>query len=371
MSFFSPKKILLLGFVVALLVAIPLTVFYLQTQQQTQGGAAKSTTLSFDPTSTQLNPIQKKVGEDIALNVMMNPGTNQVIATTLNIQYDPTKIATVEAEPTAAFSSIIEGPIYTPGNISITMSVGIDLTKVIKEITKVAKISFKAVAPTEPSNPTQVTFTGRTNVTSTVSSDPEDTNVLSTTIPAFIAIGAGDIVVIPTPTSTPPPPAGLPAPNTAPVCATLNIDREASGSAPFSVLFTVNGNDTDGTIKKATFNFGDGPVQDVTIGGGIGSSSVSVQIAHTYNNPGAFRASALLTDNLNGTSDPNVCQQTITVGTPIVTQTPIGAPVVPDITTAPTPAPTIAPPGPGDNIVKIGVLGAALSIIGGFLFLAL
>ncbi|MDO8657927.1 MAG: cohesin domain-containing protein [Candidatus Levybacteria bacterium] len=380
MSFLSGKKILLLGFVVSLLVIIPVTVYFLQKQQQTESGAAKSTTLCFtsspNTSSCLAASLQKTVGDTFSLDVLMKPETNQVIATTLNINYDPTKIATTEAglvRSADAFTSVIEGPVYTEGNISITMSVGIDLTRVVKTDTKVATITFKALSLTEPTG-TQVTFTDQTNVTSTVS-DPE-TNVLSTAIPATIVILAGNN---PTPTAaaTPSPTPIVvrtsPTPNIPPACTSLNIDRAATGSAPLSITFTANGNDTDGTISKVTFDFGDGPMQDVTQAGGIGTNTVSVQATHAYNNPGSFTARAILTDSNNGTSIPNACTQAITVepATPPIgggeTPAPTAPPVVEPTS---TPTPTMVP-GPGSKIIGIGAAGIILTIIGGALFLAL
>ena len=374
----NAKNILILGFVVSLLIAIPVTVYFLQKQQQTTSKATASTSLCFTKMTDNIcldntNKPTYKVKDTFNLDVLMKPGTNNVIATTLNIKYDPTKVATSSPgfRLSNAFSSVIEGPIYTDGNISVTMSVGIDVDKVIKADTKIATVFLEALSPTGDAG-TDIKF-DQTTVTSTVS-DPE-TNVLSTSTPAKIIItGSG---VTPTPSvTTPTPTSSISTPNVPPVCTSLNIDRAASGSAPLSVTFTTVGNDSDGTIQKATFNFGDGPVEDVTVGGGIGTNSVSVQKAHTYNNPGTYTAKAVLTDNSSGISASDNCTQVIAVEPGVPTPTGIGGPII-QPTSTPLPTPTLAAvtpmpsPGPGGIIIGIGAAGVILSIIAGAIFLAL
>lgn len=374
MSFFSQKKFLLFGFILVLLTVIPITVFYLQQQQEVRSRAAPATTLSFSPASSSSSPIAKNVGQVFDLDVTMTPDTNQVIATKLVINYDKSKLATEGAGlvvNATAFPSILEGPTYTDGVITVTMTVGIDITKAIRTQTKVATITFKAKDQTVVT-PTQVTFSDQTNVTST--SDPE-ANVLSLRNPSFIAIGAG-------PTGTPGP-TGITKP---PVCDTLNLDRVPTGAAPFSVAFAVNGSDPDGTVSKVTIDFGDGPAQEITQGSGIGTKSVAVQVSHTYSNPGTFTAKATLTDDGGTVSSGTTCTKTITVtqptpGAPQPTggkgapeATPSAAPTaVPTAVPSPTPVAqsTIAPTGPGDTLLGIGVVGVFLTVVGTILLFAL
>lgn len=387
MSSLSGKKLLLIGFIVFLLIAIPITIYVLQKQQQTQSSAAKATVLTLKSsvpgqTSSREAPLTKAIGDTFDLDVMINPGTNQVIATTLNIKYDPTKLEAQSIEPSIALPQVIDGPTISNGTITLAVAAGIDLTKVVTATTKIATVKFKTLAATAGA-PTEVSFSDETNVTSTRSSGDTEPNVLSSTVPAFILVNTGTPTLTPPPLPTatiiitPQPPIGSPIPNVPPVCSSLTIDREATGSAPFSIAFTANGTDNDGTISKITFNFGDGPIQDVTVGGGIGTNSVSTQIAHTYRNPGTFKATAVLTDNRGGASDPGVCQQTITVSQAVATPPPVGGPIVtvappePTVTEQPTPVPTITKPGPGDTLIKVGAAGAILSILGGLLFFAL
>lgn len=387
---FDRKRFLIFGFVVVLLLVVPLTVYILQKQQETRSRATASTTLDMSPAAVSTN-----VGKTFDLNVMMNPGSNQVIASTLIITYDPTKLATLPASlvPNATvFPSILEGPVYSNGKASITLTVGVDVTKAIQTSSKVATISFKAIGETN-GTPTEVRLSTDTNITST--SDPE-INVLSTTKPALITINAA--------VPTPPGGGGTPAPtsgilptspivptripvvpttipgvggnpiNNSPLCSGLNVDRTPSGAAPFSITFTLNGSDSDGTIQKATFNFGDGPIQNILSSGGIGTNSVSVQVAHTYNNPGTYNASAILTDSGGAVSSGSAaCSQTITVSQAAPTSGPLGgAPNKSGL--SPTPPISLGPslkPGPGEVVLGIGAFGVILSVIGAFVFFTL
>lgn len=403
---FNGKKLFLIGFIVVLLVGIPATVFLLQQQQETRSRAEKSTNLTFTPESSDTAPIQKKVGEAIALDVNVDPGQNLVSFVKLQIQYDPAKLATASANAfqanTVAFPSVLEGPIYSSGKIEVTLSVGPDPTKAIQEAVKAATITFTALSDTPPGTPTLVTYGITTQVLSIGSNDQASENVLANAAPATIEIGAGAITGTPadiptgspTPTvevpTTAPTATGTPAPTTetpsatptptgtgggggdgdlgeVPVCNSLTLDRESSGNAPFSITFTANGADSDDTVSKATFNFGDGQVSDVTAGGGIGTNSVNVQISHTYNNAGTYQASAVLTDAASNVSDSGACQQTITV---TASGSATLAPATPTVANG-TPTPTMVPTGPLGLTIGLGAAALFLMIAGGLIFFAL
>lgn len=360
MSFLS-KKILLFGIIFTLLVAIPITM-YLLTQGETRQkiSAVRATKLFFTPES-----VSTSVNQTFDLGVTVDPGTNQISFVKLLINYDATKLATAGAgfsPNTSALPGVLEGPIYTPGKISVTLTVRADPTSVIQTQTQVGTVTFKAIADTA-GIPTQITFDAldnQTQVLSIASADLPSENVLSSTSPASVVIGASTLT--PTAAASPTPTSGTPTPtsraNQSPVCTALNVDRAATGDVPFSITFTAVGSDTDGTISKVTFNFGDGPVEDVTQSGGIGTNSVSAQASHTYNSPGTYTASAIITDNAGGVSSGTTCTQIITVN-----EAPTPTPLVP--------TPTLAPSGPGDSVVSIGVIGAILTVLGAILFFAL
>lgn len=407
----SGKKLFLIGFIIILLIGIPLTIYFLQKQQETRSRAQKSTNLTFAPESSQVSPIQKNIGDSVPLDIMVNPGTNLVSFVKLSIQYDPDKLATDSANAfapnTTVFPTVLEGPVYSSGKIEVTLSVGPDPTKAVQVLSKAGTVTFKAIANTAEGQPTVVTYSSTTQVLSIGSTDQASENVLSSTTPATIAIGGqavitGTPVPIPTgtltptpvvtatetptpsPTATPSPtsiaatatpttafvpsPTGTGSANVVPVCNSLAVDRATTGSAPFSITFTANGTDSDGTISKVNFNFGDGAVSgDITTSGGIGTNSVNVQTSHTYNNAGTFTASAVLTDNNGGASNVTTsCQQTILVqgagtATPGVATTP----------GAMTPTPTLAKTGSVSTTIGIGAAVLLFIVGGGLLFFIL
>jgi hypothetical protein len=386
------RKILLFGFIAVLLVGIPVSLFIVQQNQNNATKAEKATKLSFVPDSSATTPISKQLDDPIALDINVDPGTNIVSYMKLEIQYDETKLATAEADALkineTAFPVTLEGPTFSPGKISVTISVGSDPTKAIQTITKAATINFKAIGETGDT-PTNVTYGNTTEILSLGSNDQASENVLLSVNPAVITIGqtttsgtpsdAPTITTAPTLTTVPTTateptvvpttvtePTGVGTSNQVPVCQGLNLDRDTTGGAPYAVTFTSLGTDADGTISKVTFNYGDGPVETVTTSGGIGTNTISVQKAHTYNNPGTYQASAILTDNIGGVSDANTCTKTIIVLAPTLPSgnTDTG-------NTNVTPLPTISPTGPGDLFVGLSALAGVLTIIGGIIFFAL
>lgn len=212
MSIFSSyKKIFLLGFIVVILIAIPLSVYVAQQRQRKITKAAASTVLSFEPASPTV-----KVGDILTLNVVLDPGTgasaNQVSFVKLSISFNPNKFATVTdslapnpASPNT-LTSVLEDPVYESGKASISLSIGADPTKVVTAKTKIAILRLKAididnfVTPTVPN----IRFdpAPNTQVLSIASSDQTSENVLSTTIPATVTINSASASGSPTPTIT-------------------------------------------------------------------------------------------------------------------------------------------------------------------------
>lgn len=403
----SGKKLFLIGFLVVLLVGIPLTVFLLQQQQEVRSRAEKSTIVTFSPDSTQAAPITKAVGDTVPLDINVDPGKNLVSFVKLEIQYDPEILATASANAfqanTTAFPSIMEGPVYTPGKIAITLSVGPDPTKAIQQKVKAATVTFKTLKSTAPGTPTLVSYgaSPKTQILSIGSNDQASEDVLSSATPAYITVGGAaptepipsgsptptvpitdiptplptDIIptaviptdIIPSPSPTLAPTGGPGAPNNPPVCNSLVSDRATQGNAPFSVTLTANGSDTDGTISEVTINYGDGEVSKITNSGGIGTASVNASASHTYNNPGTYQATAILTDSANGTSVASEnCKQTITVSA-----SSSGATTNPGGTGGADPNTTIAPTGSFENMLAIGAAVLMLIVGGSLLFFIL
>lgn len=378
MSFFSGKKIFLLGFIIVLLFAIPLTVYLTQQQQDVTSQAAPTTILSFVPTSKTMN-----VGDSASFDVMMDPGSNQVSFIKLTLTYDATKFTVDQASglvPNSdTFGAPLQGPTYTSGAVSVSLSVGSDPARVITSTTKIATLTLKAIAETGGSTTLIQAPKVQQQVLSVASGDQANEDVLAgQPAPATVTIGPGS----------------APTANKAPVCTSLVLDRAATGPAPYSVTFTASGKDEDGTVSKVSFTFGDGKIGDATSGGGIGTNSVNAQISHTYQNAGTYTASAVLTDSNSGTSSETACTTTITVtggtsggGTGGGTTTgggvgaggtgtggaavPTAEPTEVIPTKILTPIPTIDPTGPGETIIGVGAIGIMLSILGGIILLGL
>lgn len=394
----SPKKLILLGLGVILLIAIPLTVFVVQQQQQTRSNASPATILSFiDPATqnptTQANPKIVTVGENVSFDVVMDPGSNVVGGITLIINYDSTKLSVVGqgiAPNTTVMGNLLGNIKNTPGQIEVSLSpAAVDPTKAITQKATIGTITLKATNITDVGTPTQITFDANT-IVAPIGSGDTNSNVLAGKSPAFVSIvEEGEItptpttspsvtpsVITPTPTlkpsatpvptaTTAPQPTATPTPipqvdNQIPVCSGLAIDVASEGISPYTVNFTATGTDSDGTVAKVSFNYGEGAIEEVTSGGGIGTNTVNVPGTHVYSSAGTFTASAVLTDDASGAS--TACSQTITVTAQAV---PTGetAQVTP-VAEAPTATPTIAATGPTEAIIGIGILGLLFTVVG-------
>lgn len=186
--------------IVTLVISIPLTLFVLQRPQENRSRASASTTLSFSPNSTASSPIAKKVGDNVSVDIMVDPGTHMVTFIKFQVRFDPAKIALEGNQAFVlnrdAFPSIVEGPVITNDSLAASVSIGGDPTKAITKVTKLGTINFKAIAPTNNQN-TLVTFTTISQALSAASTDQAGENTLSTTNPANISIANS------TPSTTP------------------------------------------------------------------------------------------------------------------------------------------------------------------------
>jgi hypothetical protein len=354
---FKNKKFLF-ALLILLLVVIPITIYTTTRPQRVTTKAVASSTLTIQV------PSSVTVGQQFTANITLNPSQNIVSFVKFTILFDPTLLQAVEITPnTSAFPQTLSGPTISSGSASISLGIGNNPSAAIQTTTLVAKVTFNALAKT--TTPTTISFDpAQTQVLSLATGDQPGENVLASAPSTSLTIN--EAATTPTPTSrinATPTPAAFPTPtpilestptpvavaNTPPVCTGLSVSPSASGNAPFSVMLTANGNDSDGTLAKVTFNFGDGSVQDVTAG--LGGQTASVQINHTYRNPGNFLATAAFTDDRSGVSQ--TCSQQILVNG-VIAQV--------------TPASTVAPTGDFKGIfgilggVIIALLGSALLI---------
>ena len=82
-----------------------------------------------------------------------------------------------------------------------------------------------------------------------------------------------------------------------------------SGTAPFDVVFTGTGSDSDGTVVSYEWTFGDGVsspfvLYERTFGDGV--SSTSQNLTHIYNSPGTYTATLTVTDDDGATGSDSV-----------------------------------------------------------------
>ncbi len=401
------KRLFILGFVFVLLLAIPLTLFLLGEQTKTRSGASPATRLSFVPASKDVN-----VGDAFSLDVSLNPGTsgtpNVISFINLNIQYssnlalDTTKgdnNSGITIHPVNGKALVILTPLSAPqcgaATCLVTLSLGVNPGDQGIQTVIPALITLYMVAQSasDPNNQSTIDLSS-SKIYSTGQNDQPSNNVLTGADPATINVTAPSTTPSPsvtdsptpaggeTPTDTPVPggggnptdtpttvpgsTTGTPQASGTPTCTSLAVDN-LNGNAPLTVNFTTTGNDADGSVSKITYNFGDGQVQDITSGSGIGTTVVNSQVAHTYNSDGTYTASSAITDGGGAVSDPGACTQTITVGSGGGTSTPSAT----MIAKAPTATPTIPSSGPGETIVNVGILGGVLSVLGAILIFAL
>lgn len=380
----SKKKLLLLGFLFAVLLVIPLTVYLVQQQQDTRTQAAPSTRLSFSPQSSTT-----AVGDKVTLDILVSPGSNHVSFIKLILKYDATKLSASESSfvvDPASKLEIIQGPVAENGTLSVALSIGSNPTEVITADTKVGTVTFDVIGASDL--PTEVSFDPTTEISSLneANQDHSDENVFlqNESAPASITIqGEGgaeeegvdeqdegiDPDLDPNPESSES--GGVEeqdVANQSPICSALGLDVSASGVAPYTITFTAAGTDTDGTISKVAFNFGDGTIQEVTSGNGIGTNTVDVSLSHTYTVPDNYTASVIVTDDQEGTSDSVSCTSTVTITGNGTTNDTATNTTTTDASASATPMPAT---GPADKIVGMGVLGGILLLIGSLLFFAL
>lgn len=392
MSSFSGKKLLLLGFVVVLMVIIPLTVYLVQQQQKLSAGAEKASSLSFVVPSELSSTITKPT--DLAtFEVWLDPSTNQVSFVKLAINYDATKLSVNTFPPDAAnFPTVLQPADKGNGKATVTLSVGTSPENIIKIRKRVATISFNALQ-TATAGQVPVTFDSETQVLSIGAGDQFNENVLQSSPGTSVTIAQSAVGG----------PAASPS-NQVPVCTSSTVDKGTTGTAPYAINLQAAGTDSDGTITKVNYDWGDTQTENITEGFGIGTNSVNITKNHTYNNGGAFVATVKFTDNLGGVSTVGSCTKTFNITGPSASPTPTSAPsaggtgtgstggtstiqTVVVATPAPTPVPTSAPSavpgitdttkgglpavGPGDNIISFGSLGILSIIIGAIILLAL
>jgi len=321
----SVKKLLLISALIIIALAVPLTIYIVQKQQETRSHATASTTVSLTPSS-----VTKNVGDTMDFNIELDPGSNLVFAVTIDIAYDPTKLEPANGTqsltiPTSVFPQVSDVAI-TSGHILITASSPPGTTSyVISQPKTIGKVSMKAVAGTG-STPTKLEFGPKTDARSTSGSftgssdDSAGENVIASKVPALITVLGDTTTLSPTtePADTPIPTATLPP------AATLTPTKPA----PTATLPPVNATNTPTVTPGQTAN-NPTATPSPTSGGLLAQGPTSTPT----NSSGNVNSNNAFTTN--------------------------------------TPTPTIDATGPGLTYVTVGVILGLLTLVGSILFFAL
>lgn len=185
------KKVAALLLVILGVVGIVLTLFLVQRQQELRSRAEKATNISLTPSSKQA-----QAGEEVALDVVVTPGTNQVGFVTLDINYDPDAFLVAddafELDPSTGFQILSSGQVVTPGEYKVTVSAGSDPTNVIQSAAKKLGTFRVTVNSTAEIGTYDVSINQQnTLVTSIGGGDDFSENVLNTVGNSKIIVGGG------------------------------------------------------------------------------------------------------------------------------------------------------------------------------------
>lgn len=181
------KKVFAIFGTILVIVGIIVTIFLVQRVQETRGRAEKSTTLSLTPVNQSVD-----AGQDATMDVVINPGNNQVNFVKLAVKFDADNFTadenSFELDP-ASNMTIITGPTVEDGELSVVLDLGDNLTKVITTTTKLGKIKLSVNEGAVEGSYSVSFIDAKTEIRSIRSVDPLDENVLSSTIPASITVG--------------------------------------------------------------------------------------------------------------------------------------------------------------------------------------
>jgi len=381
------NKYFILGNIALLLAAIPLTLLFISRQQDVRSRAAPTTRITFTPTALTFED-EQCTEQSLAVN--LDPGENIVSTVELFLTYDATKFNISIAPNENVFpppDGILRGPTISNGQASVVMTIGSNVTNAIQAPVDIATITIVPIFSTDE-GPAKISIdSSKTRVFSLSDTDADTENVFLSGGEAAISVNALCVEGAseePTPTTSisPTPTGGIggggsltptatpsisptTGANQSPVCSTITTSPSNSGNAPFVMTLSAQGTDSDGTISKATFNFGDNTIQDVLEG--LGTAAVTTQLAHTYQTAGTYSASVVFTDNGGAVSSSCTTDITVLASTTTPTAT-AGAGIQPTATATPTP--TIESPGGiGTTIAVIG--GLLLVILGGLALIAL
>lgn len=134
------KKALTLIGGLLLIIGLVVTIFLVQKVQEIRSRAEKATTLRFDPESQEA-----RSGDQASVDVILNPGVNQVNFVKFKVKFDPDKIDPASVEFNPDINSVLQ-PIGSPvvdasGGVTFSLGVG-DPTRVVRQQAKLGSVLF-------------------------------------------------------------------------------------------------------------------------------------------------------------------------------------------------------------------------------------
>lgn len=195
------RWIIIIATIIIAILGISSTIYLAQQQQDTRSRAAASTSLNFIPSSPENNPTNITIGDNIALDIMIEPGSNRASLVRLELIFDATKLQPSDSPFIVnrdAFPVTQEGPIIQNGKILVSVSIGNDPSRAISTTTKVGTLNLRAA----DIGVSSIKYGQSTQVLSVASNDQATENVLSTANPAYILIN-NPPTATPTPSRTP------------------------------------------------------------------------------------------------------------------------------------------------------------------------
>lgn len=186
------KKIWLLITSLFLIGILPAAIYFVGQNQEIRNKAAPATTLSIIPAISS-----KKTNDVFSLEITIDTGENQVVASELHISFDPTKLEAQTITNGPLFPNILASGTIESGLASITVGAA-DAKQPVKGTSTVAIVKFKAIAKTE--SPTAIKLAPNTFVGGL---GEGAVNVLMGTTPATVTITETEPQATPSPTPTP------------------------------------------------------------------------------------------------------------------------------------------------------------------------
>lgn len=180
-------------FIVSLLLIgiLPIAIYLVGQSQEIRNKAAPATTLSIIPAISS-----KKTDDIFSIEITIDTGENQVVASELHLSYDPTKLEAQTITNGPLFPNILASGTIEGGAASITVGAA-DAKQPIKGTSTVAVVRFKAIAKTD--SPTAIKLAPNTFVGGL---GEGAVNVLVGTTPATVTITEAEAQATPSPTPT-------------------------------------------------------------------------------------------------------------------------------------------------------------------------